>query len=64
MVAIITSGESQRSPGKEVNRVICVATLNVGTIRGRSNDIVKIRSRTEAEISDMRQNQDGEMNQM
>ena len=64
MVAIIKSGQGQRSLDKDVNRVICVATLNVGTMGGRSNDIVKILLRTEAEISDMHKNQEGEINQL
>ena len=33
-------------------------------MRGRSNDIVKILLRTEAEISDMHKNEEGEINQL
>ena len=44
MVAIVP-GQGERSAGKEVNRDICIAILNVGTMRGQSNEIVKTLSR-------------------
>ena len=41
MVAIVPS-RGERSTGKEVNKDIRVATLDVGTMRGRSNEVVEI----------------------
>ena len=38
-------GQAERSAGKEVNRDIHIATLNMVTMRGRSNDIVEMMSR-------------------
>ena len=38
-------GQAERSAGKEVNRDIRIATLNVGTMWGRSNDNVEMMSR-------------------
>ena len=40
----IMPGKGERSTGKEVNRDICIATLYFVTMRGGSNDIVKILS--------------------
>ena len=40
----IMPGKGERSTGKEVNRDNCIATLYFVTMRGRSNDIVKILS--------------------
>ena len=44
MLAIVQC-QGQRSAGKKVHRDIQIATLNVGTMRGRSNEIVEILSR-------------------
>ena len=44
MVANVPS-QAERSAGKEVNRDIRIATLNVGTMWGRSNDIVEMSRR-------------------
>ena len=44
MVAIRT-GQGKRSAGKEVNRDIGVATLNLGTMRTWSNEIIEMLSR-------------------
>ena len=40
MVTIIMPGQAERSNDKKVNRVICIPTLNVGIMRGQSNEIV------------------------
>ena len=50
MVAIIKPGQGERSTGREVNRVICIATLNVRFMRGRSNEIVEMLSRRQVDI--------------
>ena len=39
-IVAIVPGEGERSAVKEVNRASCIATLNVGTMRGQSNEIV------------------------
>ena len=44
MVAIVP-GEGERSAGKGISRDICIATLNVGTVRGWSNETVEMLSR-------------------
>ena len=44
MVAIVP-GRGERSAGKEINRDIRITTLNVATMRGRSDEIVEILSR-------------------
>ena len=44
MVAIVPS-QGERSANKEVSRGILIATLNVGTMRGRSDKIVEMLSR-------------------
>ena len=44
MVAIVP-GQRERFAGKEVNRDICIATVNMGTMRGRSNGIFDMLSR-------------------
>ena len=44
MVAIVP-GQGERYTGKEVNRDIRIAILNVGTMRGRSNEIVEMSRR-------------------
>ena len=41
MVAIVP-GHGEWFAGKEVNRDICIATLNVGTMRGQSSEIVEM----------------------
>ena len=50
MVTIITQGQGERYPGKEVNRLILIVTLNIGTIRGRSNGIVKMLLKRQIDI--------------
>ena len=37
--------QGEKSAGKEVHRDIRIATLNVGTTKGRSNEIVEMLSR-------------------
>ena len=49
MVAIVP-GQGEKSAGKEVNRDIRIATLNVGTTRGRCNEIVEMLSRRMTDI--------------
>ena len=49
MVAIVP-GQGERSAGKEVNRDTRIATLNVGTMRNRSNEIVEMLSRRLVDI--------------
>ena len=44
MVAIVP-GQGERSAGKEINRDIRITTLNVATMRGRSDEIVEMLSR-------------------
>ena len=44
MVATVAD-QRERSAGKEVNRDIRITTVNVGTMRGRSNEIVEMLSR-------------------
>ena len=49
MVAIVPS-QGERSANKEVRRGILIATLNVGTMRGRSDKIVEMLSRRQTII--------------
>ena len=44
MVAIVP-GQGERSAGKGINRDICIATLNVGSVRGQSNENVEMLPR-------------------
>ena len=44
MVAIVP-GQCEKSAGKEVNRDIRIAALNVGSMRSRGNEIVEMLSR-------------------
>ena len=44
MVAIMP-GQGERFAGKEVNRHIRTTTLNMGTMRGRSNEIFEMLSK-------------------
>ena len=44
-IVAILPGQGERFTGKEVNRDIHIATLNVGTMWGRSNDNVEMMSR-------------------
>ena len=44
-MAAIVPGQGKRSAFKEVNGYILIATLNVGTMRGRSTEIVEMLSR-------------------
>ena len=62
MVAIIKPGQGERSTGREGNRVICIATLNVRFMRGRSNEIVEMLSRRQVDICCLQE--DGEVNQL
>ena len=43
-------GQDERYPGKELNEIILIATLNISTIRGRSNETVKIMLKRQKEI--------------
>ena len=49
MVAIVPS-QGERSANKEVSGGILIATLNVGTMRGRSDKIVEMLSRRQTII--------------
>ena len=44
---VIVPGQGERSTGKDV----CIATLNLGTMRGQSNEIVEMLSRRMIDIS-------------
>ena len=50
MIAIMPF-RGKRSSGKDVDKYICITTLNMGIMRGRSNEIVKMLSRSLIDIS-------------
>ena len=49
-MAIITPRQGERATGKKLNRVICIATLNVGTMKNCNNEIVEMLPRRQKDI--------------